>query len=233
MDLPYTTDDLPTAFEDGYTSDQQVCQVEIGEYEVTDSGNRLVAYGLGSCVGVALYDQKARVAGLIHIKRPTTPTGTECNRAAFADTGIRMLFDQMRTHGATAHHTEATVAGGIDTGGAASAVDMNIGQQNIRQARQTLDALDIPISESAVGGDEMMSVYFDGETGEVSFETNSTDREQFRLVLEPITRYPIDDDDAGADTDAIQDSSIQPVGDFVANCRSILQKQITSGQKVC
>ena len=174
MDLPYSTDDLPTAFEDGYASDQHVYQVKIGEYEVTDSGERLVAYGLGSCLGVALFDKKESIAGLIHIKRPTAPTGTTSPKATFADTGIKMLFDEMQSKGATARHTKATLVGGIDTGGAASAVNMSIGKKNIKQARETLDALGITVSNAAVDGDEGMSIHFDGGTGEATIETDST-----------------------------------------------------------
>lgn len=174
MDLPYSTEDLPTAFEDGYTPDQSVCQVKIGEYEVTDTGAELVTYGLGSCLGVALFDEKKSVAGLIHIKRPTAQTATTKNKPAFADTGIQLLFDEMQSHGATTRHTEATLVGGIDTGGAASAVNMNIGERNVKQAKQTLDAMEITISHTAVGGDEEMSLYFDGMSGEATIETDST-----------------------------------------------------------
>jgi chemotaxis protein CheD len=174
MDLPYSTDDLPTAFEDGYASDQHVYQVKIGEYEVTDSGERLVAYGLGSCLGVALFDEKESIAGLIHIKRPTAPTGTTSPKATFADTGIKMLFDEMQSKGATTRHTKATLAGGIDTGGAASAVNMSIGKKNVNQAKQTLDELGITVSNTAVGGDKAMSIHFDGGSGEATIETDST-----------------------------------------------------------
>jgi chemotaxis protein CheD len=174
MDLPYSADDLPNAFEDGYTSDQQVCQVKIGEYEVTVSGERLVAYGLGSCLGVALFEEREAIAGLIHIKRPTAPSGTTRPKAAFADTGIKMLFDEMQSHGATVCHTKATLVGGIDTGGAASAVNMGVGQKNIKQAKQTLDTLGITVSDTAVGGEEAMSIHFDGASGEATIETDPT-----------------------------------------------------------
>jgi chemotaxis protein CheD len=174
MDLPYSTDELPTAFEGGYESDQHVCQVAIGEYEVTDSGERLVAYGLGSCLGVALFDEKESIAGLIHIKRPTAPSGTTSSKATFADTGIRMLFDEMQSNGATARHTEAILVGGADTGGAASAVNMGIGERNIIHAKQTLDALDIAVSNTAVGGEKPMSIHFDGGSGEATIETDCT-----------------------------------------------------------
>lgn len=176
MDLPYSTEDLPTAFEDGYTSNQQDCRVKIGEYKVTDSGTELVTYGLGSCLGVALYDERNRIAGLIHIKRPLSPRDTQKNKAVFADTGIRTLFNDMQSLGATARYTNATLVGGIDTGGAGSEVNMNIGEKNVDQAQQTLDTLGISVSNTAIGGDEEMSLYFDGASGEVAVETESAGR---------------------------------------------------------
>lgn len=176
MDLPYSTEDLPTAFEDGYTLDDDICQVKIGEYEVTETGDKLVTYGLGSCLAVGLFDETTRVAGLIHIKRPTAQPSTNNAKAAFADTGLRLLFEEMQLYGATSRHTEATLVGGIDTGGAASAVNMHIGRKNINQAKQTLASLDITVSGTAVGGDEELSLYFDGASGEATIETDSTDK---------------------------------------------------------
>ena len=173
MDLPYSTEDLPTAFEDGYTSDKHVRQIDIGEYGVTDTGDTFVTYGLGSCLGVALFDERKCVTGVIHIKRPTAPRGTEANNAAFADTGIRMLFDEMQSYGATAQNVTATLAGGSDIDGAAAAVTMDIGRKNINQAKQTLEKLGITISDTTVGGNEVMSTYFDGGSGEVTIETLS------------------------------------------------------------
>jgi chemotaxis protein CheD len=173
MNLPYSTEDLPTAFENGYTSDQQQHQVTIGEYEVTVTGAELVSYGLGSCLGVALYDEKRSIAGLIHIKRPRAPSHTGSNKASFADTGLRMLFDEMQSCGAEAQDVTATLAGGSDIDGAAAAVTMDIGRKNINQAKQTLEKLGITISDTTVGGNEVMSMYFDGGSGEVTIETLS------------------------------------------------------------
>jgi chemotaxis receptor (MCP) glutamine deamidase CheD len=53
---------------------------------------------------------------------------------------------------------------------------MHIGRKNINQAKQTLASLDITVSGTAVGGNEELSLYFDGASGEATIETDSTDK---------------------------------------------------------
>jgi chemotaxis protein CheD len=74
--------------------------VSIGEYAVTDAGCELITYGLGSCLGVALFDSNAGVAGLAHVKRPSG-SRRQSDDAVFADTGIRVLYSEMQSQGAT------------------------------------------------------------------------------------------------------------------------------------
>jgi len=42
-------------------------QVKIADLAVLRERGMLVTYGLGSCIGAALYDPKRKVAGLVHI----------------------------------------------------------------------------------------------------------------------------------------------------------------------
>ena len=46
--------------------------VGIGEYRVARPPAVLVSLGLGSCVGVALYDPERKVGGLAHIMLPSS-----------------------------------------------------------------------------------------------------------------------------------------------------------------
>jgi len=162
---------------DGAVSTQSTrCHVAIGDAVVTHTGSELVTYGLGSCLGVALYDAEAGVAGLAHIKRPTAPEPQPATDAAFADTGIVRLVREMKSDGATRHHTVAKLVGGTDMGDAAAAVGRGIGKRNITQAKTTLATLDITVTDTDVGGEAVRSLYFDGESGDVTIETACGDR---------------------------------------------------------
>lgn len=151
--------------------------VAIGDYAITDTGCELITYGLGSCLGVALVDSAAGVAGLAHIKRPTASGQQATTDAVFADTGIRLLFGEMRCCGATRRHTVAKLAGGIEMDASRPAVGTGIGRRNIEQARDTLAALDISVAGTDVGGTAVRSVFLDGSTGVLTIETTGGDRD--------------------------------------------------------
>ena len=150
--------------------------VAIGEYAVTAAGCELVTYGLGSCLGVALFDAAAGVAGLAHIKRPNASGQQTSDDAVFADTGIRALYNEMQSQGATRRNTVAKLVGGIDTGNRTSLVCTGIGERNIEQADATLAALGIMVVDRDVGGDTVRSVFLDGGSGVLTIETACGDR---------------------------------------------------------
>ena len=150
--------------------------VSLGGYAVTDTGCELVTYGLGSCLGIALFDSNAGVAGLAHVKRPSDPRGQTSDDAVFADTGIRALYSEMQSQGATRRNTVAKLVGGIDTANRTSLVCSGIGERNIEQADATLAALGIMIVDRDVGGDTVRSVFLDGESGVLTIETACGDR---------------------------------------------------------
>ncbi|HML25802.1 MAG TPA: chemotaxis protein CheD, partial [Methanomethylovorans sp.] len=45
--------------------------VGMADYAVTRSPEKLTTLGLGSCVGIALYDPVTKIGGLLHIMLPT------------------------------------------------------------------------------------------------------------------------------------------------------------------
>ncbi len=143
---------------------------------MTDAGCELVTYGLGSCLGVALFDSNIGVAGLAHVKRPNTSEEQASTDAVFADAGIKTLYSEMQSQGATRQYTVAKLVGGIDMGNGTAIIGTGIGERNIKQADATLAALDITVTGRDVGGDAVRSVFFDGETGELTIETGCGDR---------------------------------------------------------
>ena len=50
-------------------------RVSMADFKVAKAPSQLITTGLGSCVGVALYDPVAKVAGLAHIMLPDSRQG--------------------------------------------------------------------------------------------------------------------------------------------------------------
>lgn len=145
---------------------QERLKVGIAEYEVTTAGADLTTSGLGSCIGVALYEASAEVAGLVHVMLPSAEDVSDSNPAKFADTGVELLVEEMEGEGASTARVEAKLAGGSDM------LDFSengsgIGIRNVEQVEQTLESLNIPIVAKDVGGDHGRSLRLDGETGDL------------------------------------------------------------------
>ena len=168
-------------YSDASTSATNTSQrtVGIGDYDVTDSGAHLKTFGLGSCLGVALFDERVGVAGLIHIKRPVMSDQDSTERATFADSGIRLLCSKMEERGTSRRNITAKLAGGADICGftyTKSDDSGGIGTQNIEAAVDTLSELNISIVGKDVGGEEHRTVCLIGSTGELIVETGSDSR---------------------------------------------------------
>ncbi|MGH2928188.1 MAG: chemotaxis protein CheD, partial [Solirubrobacteraceae bacterium] len=71
----------------------------------------LVARGLGSCIGVAIVDRSAGIAGLAHVVLPDSD-GKRHQPGKFADTAIPGLISRMRAAGAVPRRLEAVIVGG-------------------------------------------------------------------------------------------------------------------------
>src|ERR1700744_1983330 len=88
-----------------------MASARMGEMVVSSNPNEeLVALGLGSCIGLAIVDRAAGIAGLAHIVLPESYAGGD--GAKFADTAVPELVDRMRRAGAALRRMEAVIAGG-------------------------------------------------------------------------------------------------------------------------
>ncbi len=66
---------------------------------VLDPGT-IMTIGLGSCIGIALYDRAVKVAGLAHIMlHDSTQFKSSTNPMKFADLAIPLLIDKMEKQG--------------------------------------------------------------------------------------------------------------------------------------
>jgi chemotaxis protein CheD len=157
-------------------ADPERVKVGIAEYDVTTDGAHLTTSGLGSCIGVALYDATTGTAGLVHVMLPRAEEMDDDDPAKFADTGTELLVDEMERRGADVASIEAKIAGGSDMLDFSES-GSSIGVRNAEQVRETLEEHGIPIVGEDVGGDHGRSLRLEATTGALVVKSaNETDR---------------------------------------------------------
>lgn len=122
-------------------AEQKRVSVGIGQLAVSkDPLEVLVAYGLGSCIGVSVWDPQARVGGLVHVLLPDSEGRRPDTRepARFADTGIDALIQRITEAGATARRLVVKMAGGAAVLGPANAEKFKIGERNAEAVHERL-----------------------------------------------------------------------------------------------
>jgi chemotaxis protein CheD len=86
--------------------------VRMGEIAVSaQSDCELVALGLGSCIGLAMVDWEAGIAGLAHIVLPES-RGDGRHAGKFADLAVPELLARVRSLGARVSRLKVAIAGG-------------------------------------------------------------------------------------------------------------------------
>lgn len=153
-------------------SDERVKSAGLGQIVVSSNQDDvLVAYGLGSCVGVVGYDPQAKIAGLLHALLPQHRNG-EANYAKFVDTGIPQLVREMESYGARRRNTIWYVVGGAEmlrVPGMSG--EFNIGTRNAEVARAVMAREGLRIKAIDVGGTAGRTVKITVRDGIVTVRT--------------------------------------------------------------
>jgi chemotaxis protein CheD len=152
--------------------------VGLGEAKVlkaqADLDDALVAYGLGSCVAVCLWDPATKVAGMAHVVLPgANPAGTPSTKFALSAVPALVALMQAEGAGPNPRRYVAKLAGGaqvLTLGGSGSLP--RVGEQNGRAVREALEEAGIPIQAQDIGGSKGRSVWFDPrENGQIRVRT--------------------------------------------------------------
>ena len=147
-------------------------RVGIADYKVSQSPNRLITLGLGSCVGIAIYDNLTKVGGLSHIMLPdSTFFKRDMKPEKFADLAIPILVKEI-SKGRMNRNIVAKIAGGASMFNFSdNGINNNIGQKNIMAVEKKLKEMGIPILASDTGGNKGRTMIVDLENFNVSIKT--------------------------------------------------------------
>jgi len=133
----------------------------------------LTTLGLGSCVGIVLYDPVTKISGLAHVMLPdSTQIRNNSNVAKFADTAIDKLIGDMVVLGANKCRLVAKIAGGAQMFSFDSKNDMmRIGERNANATKAKLKQLGIRLLAQDTGENYGRTIEFYSETGDLLIKT--------------------------------------------------------------
>lgn len=136
--------------------------VGLGEVKVMrGSEGILVAYGLGSCVGVILHDPVAQVGGMAHV---VLPGGREDEREArYADRAVPLLMERLTSRGGRLDRAWVKIAGGARMFAIST---LDIGSRNVEAVERAITSAGLRLLARDVGGERGRTVLYDPESGE-------------------------------------------------------------------
>ena len=153
---------------------QKETRVRMAELYIGKAPEIIITVGLGSCVGIAIYDPKTKIGGLIHIMLPENKKGMK--KAKYADTGIPLMLKKMEKLGARRSKFIAKIAGGahmfnIDSDNS----NIKIGERNIKKVKKILKKNNIKIKGEDTGKNYGRTLKFFTENGKVMISSYKTD----------------------------------------------------------
>ncbi|WP_312335206.1 chemotaxis protein CheD [Anaerospora hongkongensis] len=145
----------------------ELIKVGMADYKVGRYPASLISYGLGSCVGIALYDPVTKIGGLAHIMLPDSKQARSTeNPAKFADTALPKMLDDLLKLGAGKTRLTAKIAGGAQMFSFTNTTDiMRVGERNAEAVRAILKQLDIRLLADDTGGNYGRTVELKLDTG--------------------------------------------------------------------
>ena len=151
---------------------QQHYHVAAGSFYVTQSKPLILQSFLGTCVGVALFDEEAQIGGLIHLLLPEPGSRTGATQPEkYASTGFPLFLEAICNQGASINHLKAFIAGGALVGPVKDTdLNLDIGGRTAETVLQYLKAEKIRVEKSETGGFFTCSMNLNMQTGQCSIE---------------------------------------------------------------
>jgi chemotaxis protein CheD len=131
--------------------------IGIGEHH-TGCGT-MTSIGLGSCVGLIIYDKEKSIGAFAHVMLPKSQGKPGERPGKFADTAVDKLIDELEKAGSKRSSLVAKLAGGASMFQHFSG-NLNIGERNTVALEELLVARKIPIIKKDVGGSVGRTVTF-------------------------------------------------------------------------
>lgn len=134
---------------------KNIVEINIGDCYVTWRKDEVLYTVLGSCVSVCFWDYRAGVIGMNHFMLPEFTKIHKSETGKFGNISLPLLLKEMIKCGANIRDIRAGIFGGAFARG----VVINVGEFNIKVAREFLHKNKIPIMTEKVGGNRARRLY--------------------------------------------------------------------------
>jgi chemotaxis protein CheD len=132
----------------------------IGEFYASKESCELICHGLGSCIGLFLFDRIRKIGGGAHIQLPEyTEQQPDGRHAAFA---LEALLEQMYGLGSLPGFISAKITGGSSMSSYGS---FSVGERNLRKIEELLREKQIFLAKCDTGGDFARKAVFTTQNG--------------------------------------------------------------------
>ena len=146
--------------------------VVMADLKVAKCPDILTTLGLGSCVGITLYDKAKQIGGMAHVMLPSYKGFEGQTIMKFADSAIIELVNQLSRIGAARTSLVAKIAGGAHMFGRSQSSDMlKIGERNAAASLAILAQLRIPVHANDTGGTHGRTIELYLDTGKLKIRT--------------------------------------------------------------
>lgn len=151
----------------------KIIRVDMAQIKFCKGSDLITTLGLGSCVGIVIYEEQMKLCGMAHIMLPnSTKLGGDENPSKYADTAVLLLVDGLVKQGAEKANLKAKIAGGAQMFAFQSENEiLQIGYRNIKATIMALKKQQIPLVASDVGKDYGRTILFCPETAKMSIKS--------------------------------------------------------------
>ncbi|EIT85103.1 chemotaxis protein [Fictibacillus macauensis ZFHKF-1] len=147
--------------------------IGMAEMAIVTSPHCVQTMGLGSCVGIVLYDLSQQIAGMAHVMLPHAALASRQTTLVgkYANTAVVALVEQLCDQRATLSRLQAKMAGGAEMFQFTSQDHMRIGPRNVEALKKELQKLKIPLVAEDTGGHHGRTIAFQPATGKLFIKT--------------------------------------------------------------
>ena len=142
-------------------------RVGIADAAIVEAPTNIITIGLGSCVGILIYDREKKSTALIHIMLPdSTCFKGVTNPYKFANLAIPKIVNTMIANGSKRENLVSKICGGAAMFKfPQSSANSEIGMRNGEAVKVALKKEKISVIAEDLGGDKGRSMFVDSNTG--------------------------------------------------------------------
>lgn len=156
-------------------TEQNIIEVDVAEVKIAQPPAKLVTRGLGSCLGITIYDPIKKIGAMAHTMLPDIDKARiKSNPCRFTNSAIRKMVEDLEKLGSKREHLVAKLFGGAHMFSfIGSDSVLNVGQKNGEVALTTLKELGIKVKAQETGGTFGRTIELNLENGKAWIKTIS------------------------------------------------------------